>query len=251
MIRSALVVGATIALASCGGGGGDRHNPRGVDRNETLLSVSATGRNEVRPDLATFAAGIETFGATGAAASQANESKMAAIVDALEKVGVAEKEIQTQSIGINRIDYGLKKGQYQAFNQVTVRVRDVDKISQAIGAVTAAKANILSGPTLTQSNPEKAKLSAYGNAYKAARSRAEAYAVAADMKIARVLAIRDGGAQSGPQPYYGDAVAEQASAMSPPPVSPPPIVRTSAPPVRVGTDILEVSVAVDFALEPK
>ena len=66
------------------------------------------------------------------------------------------------------------------------------------------------------------------------------------MKIARVLAIRDGGAQAGPQPYYGDAVAEQASAMSP-----PPIVRTSSPPVRVGTDILEVGVAVDFALEPK
>ena len=250
MIRPALVLGATVALAACGGGGG-RHDPRGVDHDETLLSVSATGRNEVRPDLATFSAGIETFGATGAAASQANESKMAAIVDALEKVGVAEKEIQTQSIGINRIDWGPKKGQYQAFNQVTVRVRNVDKVGEAIGAVTAAKANILSGPTLTQSDPEKAKLSAYGNAYKAARSRAEAYAVAANMKITRVLAIRDGGAQAGPQSYYGDAVAEQASAMSPPPVSAPPIVRTASPPVRVGTDILEVSVAVDFALEPK
>ena len=171
---------------------------------------------------------------------------MTAIVDALEKVGVAEKDIQTQSIGINRIDWGAKKGQYQAFNQVKVRVRDVDKVGQAIGAVTAAKANILSGPTLTQSDPEKAKLSAYGNAYKAARSRAEAYAIAADMKIARVLTIRDGGMQAGPQPYYGDAVAERASAMSPPPVSP-----VSAPPVRVGTDILEVGVAVDFALEGK
>ena len=130
MIRSAIFVGATFALAACGGGGG-RHDPRGVDHDETLLSVSATGRNEVRPDLATFSAGIETFGATGAAASQANESKMAAIVDALEKIGVAEKEIQTQSIGINRVDWGPKKGQYQAFNQVTVRVRDVDKVGQA------------------------------------------------------------------------------------------------------------------------
>ena len=246
MIRSAIILGATFALTACGGGGGGRHDPRGVDHDETLLSVSATGRNEVRPDLATFSAGIETFGVTGAAASQANESKMAAIVDALEKVGVAEKEIQTQSIGINRVDWGPKKGQYQAFNQVTVRVRDVDKVGEAIGAVTAAKANILSGPILTQSDPEKAKLSAYGNAYKAARSRAEAYAVAANMKIARVLAIRDGGAAGRSQPYYGQPMPEEADAMSPPPVSP-----VSAPPVRVGTDILEVSVAVDFALEPK
>ena len=199
---------------------------------------------EVRPDMATFSAGIETFGATGADASQANEAKMKAIVEALEKEGVAEKDIQTQSIGISRIDWGPKKGQYQATNQVSVRVRNVDKVSQAIGAVTAARANILSGPTLTQSNPEKAKLSAYGNAYKAARARAEAYADAAEMQVSRVLAIRDGGASGGPQPYYGDAMAEQAAA-------PPPVARTSAPPVRVGTDIIEVTVAVDFALERK
>jgi uncharacterized protein len=230
-------------LAACSGGEPD---PRGVDRDETLLSVSATGRNEVRPDMATFSAGIETFGATGAAASQANEAKMQAIVDALEKQGVEEKDIQTQSIGINRIDWGPKKGQYQATNQVSVRVRNVDKVSEAIGAVTAAKANILSGPTLTQSDPEKAKLSAYGNAYKAARSRAEAYAEAAGMKISRVLAIKDGGTSGSPQPYYGDAAAREVMEEAAATVAP-----TSAPPVRVGTDILEVAVAVDFALEPK
>lgn len=238
--RHLALTAATLALAACGSGKPDQ---RGVDHDETLLSVSATGRSEVRPDLATFLAGIETFGATGAAASQANEAKMRGIVDALEKGGVAEKDIQTQSIGINRIDWGPKKGQYQATNQVRVRVRNVDKVSQAIGAVTAAKANLLSGPTLTQADPEKAKLSAYGNAYKAARSRAEAYALAADMEISRVLAIRDGGASVGPQPYYGDAMAEATSAIAPPPVA--------APPVRVGTDILEVAVSVDFALERK
>ncbi len=243
MIRASLLVGATLTLAACGGGGGGRHDPRGVDHDETLLSVSATGRNEVRPDMATFSAGIETFGATGAAASTANEDRMKAIVEALEKEGVAEKDIQTQSIGINRIDWGPKKGQYQATNQVSVRVRNVDKVSQAIGAVTTAKANILSGPTLTQSDPEKAKLSAYGNAYKAARARAAAYADAADMTISRVLAIRDGSASGGPQPYYGDAMAEAAATVSPSTVS--------APPVRVGTDIIEVTVAVDFALESK
>ena len=241
MKRAALLVALTATLSACGGGDG-RNDPRGVDHDETLLSVSATGRNEVRPDLATFSAGIETFGSTGAEASKANETKMQAIVDALEKQGVGEKDIQTQSISINRLDWGPRKGQYQATNQISVRIRNVDKVSEAIGAVTDAKANILSGPTLTQSNPEKAKLSAYGNAYKAARARAEAYAEAADMKIARTLAIKDGGASGGPQPYYyGDAVAEQAAAPSP----------VSAPPVRVGTDILEVTVAVDFALEPK
>jgi uncharacterized protein len=238
-----IILLATATLSACGKSGDGRHDPRGVDRDETLLSVSATGRNEVRPDMATFSAGIETFGSTGAAASQANEAKMKAIVDALAAQGIEAKDIQTQSISIGRIDYGPKRGQYEATNQVRVRVRNVDKASEAIGAVTAAKANLLSGPTLSQSDPEKAKLSAYGNAYKAARARAEAYASAAGMKIGRVLSIRDGGG-SGPQPYYGDAMmAEQSAAKTVAPVS--------APPISVGTDIIEVAVSVDFALEEK
>ena len=236
-MKAVVALAGLMLLSACNGG--DQHNPRGVDHDETLLSVSATGRSETRPDMATFSAGIETFGATGPAASAANEERMNKLVAALEANGVAEKDIQTQLVSISRIDYGAKRGQYQAANQVSVRVRKVDQASASIGAATGAGANILSGPTLSQSDPEKGKLSAYGNAYKAAKARAEAYAEAAGMRVARVLTIRDGGAIGGPQPYYGDAMESS------------PVVRTSAPPIRVGTDINEVAVTVDFALEAK
>lgn len=239
MIRAAFPLVISVSLAACGGGGG-RHDPRGVDRDETLLSVSATGRSETRPDMATFSAGIETFGQSGPEASKTNEAKMNALVAALEQAGIDDKDIQTQAISISRIDWGPRRGQYQATNQVRVRVRKVDTTSTAIGAATGAGANILNGPTLGQSDPEKARLSAYGNAYKAARARADAYAAAAGMEVSRILTIRDGGSNNVPPPYYGDAMAEQAS---PAPVS--------APPVRVGTDINEVAVTVDFALEEK
>lgn len=241
MIRGALLLLGTLSLAACGGDGSGHPNPRGVDHDETLLSVSASGRSETRPDMATFSAGIETFGKTGADASKANEDKMNTLVTALEAKGVAEKDIQTQSVSINRIDWGPKRGQYQATNQVSVRVRKVDQASAAIGAATGAGANLLSGPTLSQSDPEKGKLSAYGNAYKAARSRADAYAEAAGMRVARVLAIRDGGGSGAPMPYEYAAEASAEAAPS----------DAAGPPIRVGTDINEVSVSVDFALEEK
>lgn len=241
--RAAGLGSVALLLASCGGGGG-RHDPRGIDRDETLLSVSATGRSETRPDMATFSAGIETFGKTGPDASKANEEKMNKLVAALEEKGVDEKDIQTQSVSINRIDWGPKKGTYQATNQVSVRVRKVDEASAAIGAATGAGANILNGPTLSQSDPEKGKLSAYGNAYKAAKARAEAYAEAAGMKVSRVLTIRDGGASGAPGPFPYEMMEQAADAAAVP--------RTvSAPPIRVGTDINEVAVSVDFALERK
>jgi uncharacterized protein YggE len=55
-------------LTACSGG---KPDPRGADRDKTVLSVSATGRNEMRPDMAIFSAGVETFGKTGPDASAA------------------------------------------------------------------------------------------------------------------------------------------------------------------------------------
>jgi hypothetical protein len=87
-------------------------------------------------------------------------------------------------------------------------------------------------------DPEAGSRSAYAQAYKAARARAEAYAAAAGLKVARVLAIRDGG-ESGPVTYYGDMMMSAQTA-APPPVSPPPF--------RPGMNANEVRVRVDFAL---
>src|SRR3546814_5570394 len=75
---------------------------------------------------------------------------------------------------------------YEASNSVAVRVRDNKRVSEALAAVTAAGANIVSGPNLSVADPEKANLGAYGTAYKAARAKADAYAAAAQIGRAHV-----------------------------------------------------------------
>ncbi len=235
------IMAAPLLLSACSGGHG-KPDPRGVDHDETLLSVSATGQAEMRPDMASFTAGMSTIRADAKQATAANAEAMDKLVAALAKQGVEEKDIKTTNVSVNRIGWGPNKNKFEAVNQVSVRVRKVDTASAAIGAATDSGANILSGPSLTQSDPEKAKLSGYGAAYKAARAKAEAYAAAAGMRVSRVLAIRDGGMQSGPMPYeYAADAAIQTSAPSP----------VSAPPIRTGTDIETVSTSIDFALEPK
>lgn len=86
---------------------------------------------------------------------------IATIVDALAQAGIVEKDIQTRSLNVQRIDWGDRKGQYQASNVINVTVRDVDRASTAITAATAAGANIPSGPDLRLADPEKAANSAY------------------------------------------------------------------------------------------
>jgi uncharacterized protein YggE len=233
---------ACLALAGCGG---ERPDPRGIDPDETLLSLSASGEAEAVPDLATIMIGVETFGANAQAANEANSRKAAEIAEALAKYGVAERDIQTANLSLARVDYGRRKGQFQASNTLTVRLKDVPKAGEAVAAATSVGANVLSGPSLQIDDPEKANRGAYIAAYRAALTRAEAYAEASGKRIARVLTIRDGG-QGGGGPYPMDAAYEAAAATAD-------VVQSVAPPpsIRPGVTRTRVSVQVDFALEDK
>lgn len=229
-----------LALAACGD---RRPDPRGVDRDETLLSVSATGRSETRPDEARFTAGVSTIAASAAEATRRNNETMTNVTEALKAFGVAKDDLQTRQLTVNRIDWGSNKGRYEAVNQVEVRVRAIDRAGEAVAATTQAGANVLSGPNLRVSDREAATKSAYAAAYRAARARAEAYAGAAGLKIDRVLTIRDGGIQ-GPIPYAGDGMSYEMAAQAAP-------ARVNAPPINPGVSEAEVSVQVDFALSEK
>lgn len=226
-----------LALGACSDKAPD---PRGVGHDETLLSVSATGRSETKPDEARFTAGVSTIAASAEVATQKNNETMTKVTEALKAFGVAGKDLQTRQLTVNRIDWGANKGKFEAVNQVEVRMRAVDKAGQAVAATTQAGANVLSGPTLRVSDQEAATKSAYAAAYRAARARADAYAGAAGLKIDRVLTIRDGGDSAPPMPYAADAanyaVAEQSAA---------------APPFNPGVSESQVSVRVDFALSEK
>ena len=245
--KLSITVGLALALAGCG----DKpYDPRGVDHDETLLSVSATGESEVRPDEAVFQAGINSWAPSAGAASAANTRDIEKVVAALKAVGIPEKDIQTRTVGISKLDWGPRKGQFQASNVVAVTVRKIDAAGAAVTAATEAGANILSGPDLRISNSESAANAAYGEAFKAARARAQAYADAAGLEISRVLTIRDGGGGQGDR-YLPGAV----------PVAPPPpvamMVEQSAAAndggarIMAGQTTSRVAVQVDFALREK
>jgi hypothetical protein len=219
-------------------------DPRGVERDETLLTVSASGRADTRPDEARLQLGVQSQAGSAGEASRLNREKMDKVTAELARLGVKPDAIQTRNLSLSRIDYGKERGQFRAYNMVEVTLRDMSKVGEAVTAVTEAGANVLSGPDLRVSNREAANRSAYAEAYKAARARAEAYASAADLKIARVLAIYDGGEGHPPMPYVGNASAEVRN-MSAARVSPPPA------PFNPGMNTTEVRVRVDFALAAK
>jgi len=231
-----------LALAACSSG---KPDARGLYGNETLLSLSASGEAAAVPDVAEMTIGVEAFGTDAKSASDAAARKAEAIIVALAQFKVEKEDVQTSNLSLNRVDFGPRKGQFQASNTLSVRLHDVPKAGQAVAAATAAGANVMGGPSMQIADPEKANRGAYIAAYKAARTRAEAYAEAAGMEISRVLTIRDGGQGSGPEAYAMDAAVAAAEA-----AAPLPNVRQS-PVILPGTQRTRVNVQVDFALRKK
>ena len=214
-------------------------DPRGVAHDEVLVQIAAIGRSDTRPDEARFTAGVQTIENTAAAASANNNRVINAVMAALSRLGVERQDVQSRQVSLSRIDYGRDRGRFQANNLIEVRVRNVDRVGEAIAATTDAGANVVSGPDLRIADPNAANRSAYANAFRSARQRAEAYAEAAGLRVVRVLTIRDASAAGGePVPYPEEAMA----------VAPPPVVRTAGPAVPVGLTTSQVGVRVDFAL---
>src|SRR4051812_18768814 len=219
-MRASLSVAPLCAiLAAC-----DRPPPdaRGLQRDEVLVQISASGRAETRPDEARFTAGVSTVAPTAAAASAGNSEAINRVVGALRALGIRPEDVQTRSITLNRLDYGPNRGRFEASNQIEIRIRDLTKAGQAIGAATEAGANVVSGPNLAVADPEAASRAAYAAAFRAARGRAEAYADAAGLRIDRVLAIRDLQADDGQIVQMEPQVAANSVAQiqAPPPVMP-------------------------------
>ncbi|ABC64348.1 SIMPL domain-containing protein [Erythrobacter litoralis] len=246
-MRRFLIGSAALSLAACSGSAdGSR-----LDDDETLLSVSASGESDATPDTARFEAGVTSYAGNARAASDANAETVRDVIAALREAGVQESDIQTRALTVSQIEYGNRRGQYQASNIVAVRVRDVAKAGEAVTAATEAGANVVNGPSLSMGDPESAINSAYANAFRAARARADAYAEAAGMEVAQVLRIRDAGGWQGgrmiPQAVV-ETAADASAVPMPRPVSPPP--PEEGAPFMAGTTTSSVSVQVDFALRP-
>ena len=68
--------------------------------NSALLSLTAEGQSRRIPDLALFNAGVVTQARTAGEALAENSRRMDAVIAALRRAGIAERDIQTSAISL-------------------------------------------------------------------------------------------------------------------------------------------------------
>lgn len=180
----------------------------------TLLTVSAEGMSEGRPDMATINLGVTTEGQTAQAALQENARRMTALTQALRRAGVAERDIQTSNVSVYPQQQYVEGQQpritgYQANNSVTAKIRNINNTGRVIDAAVGAGGNTVNGVSFSYQDPDAQLDAARRDAIQEARRRAELYASALGMHVTRVVAVQEGGVYSPPVPMPMERMAAQ------------------------------------------
>lgn len=197
----------------------------------TLLSVSAEGKVEGRPDMATISLGVQTEAPTAQAAVQANAQRMTGLIAALRRAGIAERDIQTSNVSVNP-QQQYRENQppittgYQANNTVSAKIRNIDNVGRVIDASVGAGGNTVNGVYFSYQNPDAQLDAARRNAIEEARRRAGIYAQALNMQVVRIVAVQEGGGYSPPVPMPIMRMEARADA-APTPVEPGQIETTA------------------------
>jgi uncharacterized protein YggE len=191
----------------------------------TLLTISAEGKTESAPDMATVNLGVTTEGQTAAAALAANAQHMSALTQALRRAGVAERDIQTANVSVNpQYAYGENTPPrltgYQASNTVNARVRNVANVGRVIDAAVGAGGNTVNGVSFSHQDPDAQLDAARRDASTEARRRADLYAQSFGLRVHRIIAISESGGYAPPMPYPVMMQARMSADAAPTPIAP-------------------------------
>ena len=124
----------------------------------STISVNGTGTVKGTPDTATFDIGVHTSDVSAKSAFAQNKQKMNALIAALEKNGVAKKEMQTSGLNVyqNTNNSGVVTG-FSVDNTLNVTMHRVADAGAAIDAAANAVGNgiQLNGISFSISNQSK------------------------------------------------------------------------------------------------
>lgn len=201
---------------------------------ERTVTVSATATIEREPEKAVLLLAVESQGPTARAASEANATKMTAVIAALRKAGIPEREIRTVSYELHPqyapppdrprptdTPQAPKIVGYRAINMVQVGIDPVARVGAIIDAAINAGANRVANLTYELRDPDVARRDALRLAVEKARGEAQVMAEAAGQRLGPPLNMST--TYYAPPRYAGRVMmdmAQESLAAPPTPIEP-------------------------------
>ena len=205
------------------------------------LVVTGTGEASARPDVAVISAGVVAQADTASAALAENTQAMNRVFEQLRAAGLPPEDLQTAQFAVTplyesrqpdpQITQPPRIVGYQVSNQVSARVRDIDRLGATLDALVGAGANSIDGLSFDLADPKQVLGEARDAAVADALAKAKRYAAAAGVQLGAIISIEEGGGYPPPRPMM------RAEAMA------------ADVPIAPGQTELSASVTITFALD--
>lgn len=209
-----------------------------ADSSDAARRVTTTAAGEATgvPDTATVTLGVDSRGATATEALEVNATRTQRVIEGMQFVGVARRDIQTSGVNLYpSFDRDGRIDGYTVSTRMTATTRDVTKAGSVIDAAARLAGDDIrvDGVALSIDDTSRLVSTARRRAVRLARRQADELARAADAEIGQVHTIVEH-VDATPTVFEGFA-ADRAEA-------------GTTIPIEAGTQDLTVRVKVTYAL---
>jgi uncharacterized protein len=199
-----------------------------------VISVAGTGDVELKPDFARLIVTVSTQADTVAPAVDANRGATERVLGRIQALGVKREDIRTQNFQVLQTPprvgpdgREMKAPRFTVNHQLRIVTRDIDGVGKLTGAIVGSDDMMFQSLSWGLDKQEEGADEARRAAVRDARRQADVYADAAQVKLGRLLEIRDGTARPF-EPEMAVPMRMAAKASDAVPIVPPATVRYRA-----------------------
>ncbi|MBT3293369.1 SIMPL domain-containing protein [Candidatus Peregrinibacteria bacterium] len=173
------------------------------------ITVQGEGKIMAVPDIAMLQFGVQTGRQnTAQVAMEVLTTKMNNIISEIKSSGVEEKDITTQNLRLNpAYDYTdgkRKEAGFEANQNLIVKVRDLEQISNILDVAIRQGSNQVGGVSFTIDDIDDLRIEAREEAIADAKDRAQKLADSLGQKLGDFIGYGEGGNGSYPMPMMMD-----------------------------------------------
>ena len=235
-----LAIGAALAGAALAGGSTPATST--TQGRQEGITVQGQGKSEGTPDVLRLSLSVDVVKSTIQDALDSSNAAVSKVISALRQNGVAQKDIQTTGLSIDRA-YTYPRNAaprfrgYQVGNSIQAKIRDLKNAGKTISASATAAGNAVRIDGISFDLHDNVALlkSARDSAMADAKTKAEQYASDSGRHLGKVVVITEQQQPSYPVPAYAGIVAAPAV--------------TNSTPVPISAGVQQVTVTVTVVYE--
>ena len=177
-------------------------------------TIDVTGEGIVRvvPDEVTINIRVENTGENTKILKEQNDATISEVLKFLKKMDIADKDVRTEYMNLNKnYDHNSKTYTFAANQSLSVKLRDLKKYEAVMKGLIDTGINRIDGVSFSSSKEASLKSEARKKAVENAKMKAQEYVSVLNQTVGKAVSISEFSNSGGPQPMYKMAMMDSSS----------------------------------------